>query len=126
MDCQAWYSTYFLFGVLCLAEAGCTALPQTFTRIDGRVLDRKQLLTDQTMCRGEIKSNLSTGNQTTALGPTEDVIAVYTGCMAQPAIRLQINSLGEWRAASRRPGPLMKYADLKAGRGICLALPPFG
>jgi hypothetical protein len=75
--------TYILFGVLCLAEAGCAALPQTFTRIDGRELDRKQLLTDQAMCRGEIKGNLSTGNQTTALGPTEDAIAVYTGCMAQ-------------------------------------------
>jgi hypothetical protein len=29
-------------------------------------------------------------------------------------------------AASRRRGPLMKYADLKAGRGMGLALPPFG
>jgi hypothetical protein len=29
-------------------------------------------------------------------------------------------------AASRRRGLLMKYADLKAGRGMGLALPPFG
>ena len=77
-----------LFGVLYLAEAGCAALPQRFTRIDGRALDPKQLLTDQAMCRGEIKDNLSTGNQTTTLGPTEDAIAIYTGCMAQHGYRV--------------------------------------
>jgi hypothetical protein len=77
--------TFILFGaVLYLAAAGCAPLPQTtFSRVDGRAVDPKQLSTDQAMCQGEIKDNLSTGNQITIWGPTEDAIAVYTGCMAQ-------------------------------------------
>jgi hypothetical protein len=73
-----------LFGVvLYLAAAGCTALPEEFKRIDGR-FDGKQLLNDQTICRAEIKDNLSTANQTTTWGgPTEDAITVYTSCMAR-------------------------------------------
>jgi hypothetical protein len=81
-------TTYHLFGVvLCLAAAGCATLPDTFTRLDGRALDPKQLSTDEAFCQGEIKNNLSTANQTTIRGPTEDAIAVYTGCMAQKGYR---------------------------------------
>lgn len=76
--------TYILFGViLYLAATGCTALPQTFTRIDRRTPDPKQLAADEAMCRDEIKENLSTGDQATTWGPTEDAITVYTACMAQ-------------------------------------------
>jgi hypothetical protein len=39
------------------------------------------------MCRGEVKDNLSADNQTTSRGPTEDAIAVYTGCMARRGYR---------------------------------------
>jgi hypothetical protein len=63
--------------------AGCASLPETFTRADGRGIDSKQLFTDQATCRAEIKDNLSTDHQGTIWGPTEDAIAVYTGCMAQ-------------------------------------------
>jgi hypothetical protein len=80
--------TYNLFGVvLCLAAAGCGPLPETFTRVDGRALDQKQLLIDEAICQGEIKDNLPTSNQTTIRGPTEDAIAVYTVCMAQKGYR---------------------------------------
>jgi hypothetical protein len=79
---------YNLFGViLCLAAAGCASLPQTFARVDGRSLDPKELSTDEAICRDEIKDSLSTGNQTTIWGPTEDAITVYTGCMAQLGYR---------------------------------------
>jgi hypothetical protein len=73
--------------VPCLAAAGCAALPGTYTRVDGRALDPKQLSTDQAICRSEINANLSTGNQTTTWGPTEDAITVYTVCMAQHGYR---------------------------------------
>jgi hypothetical protein len=80
--------TFILFGVvLYLAAAGCAPLPETFTRVHERALDPKQLSTDQAICRGEIKDNLSTGDQTTIWGPTEDAITVYTGCMAQHGYR---------------------------------------
>jgi hypothetical protein len=80
--------TFILFGVvLNLAAAGCASLPQAFTRVDGRAPDPKQLSTDQAICRDEIKDSLSTGNQTTIWGPTEDAIAIYTGCMAQHGCR---------------------------------------
>ena len=74
-----------LFGVVVyLAAAGCTALPEKFKRIDGRAFNQSQLLNDQTICRAEIKNNLSMANQMTAWGgPTEDAITVYTGCMAR-------------------------------------------
>ena len=80
--------TYILFGVVpCLAAVGCAALPEKYTRVDRRALDPKELSTDQAICRGEIKTNLSTGNQTTTWGPTEDAITVYTVCMAQHGYR---------------------------------------
>ena len=80
--------TYILFGVVpCLAAVGCAALPPTFSRVDGRSLDPKELSTDQAICRVEIKTNLSIGNQTTTWGPTEDAITVYTVCMAQHGYR---------------------------------------
>jgi hypothetical protein len=80
---------YKLFGVvLYLAAAGCTSLPQTFTGLNGRAPDPKQLFDDQAICRDEIKDNLSTVNQTTIWGPTEDAITVYTGCMAQHGYRV--------------------------------------
>jgi len=47
----------------------------------------QQLLSDEVICRGEIKNNLSTDNQTTIQGPSEDGIAVYTVCMAQKGYR---------------------------------------
>jgi hypothetical protein len=72
---------------LYLAAAGCASLPQAFTRVDERAPDPKQLSTDQAICRDEIKDSLSTGNQTTIWGPTEDAIAIYTGCMAQHGYR---------------------------------------
>jgi hypothetical protein len=76
--------TYNLFGVvLYLAVAGCASLPEAFTRADGRRIDPNQLFTDQAICRAEIKDNLSTGDQTTIWGPTDDATTVYTGCMAQ-------------------------------------------
>jgi hypothetical protein len=79
---------YNLFGViLYLAAAGCASLPETFTRVDGRALDPKQLSTDQAICQDEIKDSLSTGNRTTIWGPTEDAITVYTDCMAQHGYR---------------------------------------
>ena len=79
---------YNLFGViLYLAAAGCASLPQTFTRVDGRALDPKELSTDQAICWSEIKDSLSTGNQTTIWGPTEDAITVYAGCVAQHGYR---------------------------------------
>ena len=73
-----------LFGVVVyLAAAGCTALPESFKRIDGR-FEENQLLNDQAICRAEIKDNLSAANQTTTWGgPTDDAVAVYTGCMAR-------------------------------------------
>src|SRR5215470_10018476 len=73
-----------LFGVVVyLAAAGCTALPEKFKRIDGR-FEENQLLNDQAICRAEIKDNLSAANQTTTWGgPTDDAVAVYTGCMAR-------------------------------------------
>ena len=77
----------FISVVLCLATPGCAALPEKYTRVDGRWPDPQQLLTDQAICRGEIKTNLSTGNQTTTWGPTEDAITVYTGCMARHGYR---------------------------------------
>jgi hypothetical protein len=81
-------TTYHLFGVvLCLAAAGCATLPDTFTRLDGRALDPKQLSTDEAFCQGEIKNNLSTAHQTTIRGPTEDAIAVSTSCMALKGYR---------------------------------------
>ena len=52
-------------------------------RVDGRALDPQQLLNDEVICQGEIKQNLSTDNQTTIQGPSEDAIAVYTVCMAR-------------------------------------------
>jgi hypothetical protein len=76
--------TFNLFGVVvCLTAVGCASLPQTFTRLDAQALDPKQLSTDEAICRGEIKNNLSAGSQTTMWGPTEDAITVYSGCMAQ-------------------------------------------
>jgi hypothetical protein len=39
--------------------------------------------------RSEIKDNLSTGNQTTIWGPTDDAKAVYTVCMAQHGYRAE-------------------------------------
>ena len=78
-----------LFGVvLYLAAAACTALPERFKRIDGRWVEQSQLLYDQSICRAEIKDNLSAANQTTTWGgPTEDAITVYTGCMARHGYR---------------------------------------
>jgi hypothetical protein len=67
--------------------AGCASLPETFARADGRGIDSKQLFTDQAICRAEIEDNLSTDNQRTIWGPTEDAITVYTGCMAQYGYR---------------------------------------
>jgi hypothetical protein len=61
--------------------------PPVCTRVDGRALDANQLLTDEGMCRGEVKDNLSAGNQTTIRGPTEDAIAVYTSCMTRRGYR---------------------------------------
>jgi hypothetical protein len=79
---------YNLLGVvLSLAVVACASLPQTFTRPDGRAPDPKQLLIDQEICRGEIKDNLSAGNQATIWGPTEDAITIYTGCMARHGYR---------------------------------------
>jgi hypothetical protein len=46
-----------------LSLADCA--PETFTRVNGRALDQQQLLNDEAICRGEIKNNLSTDNQTT-------------------------------------------------------------
>ena len=81
-------TTYNLFGaVLCLAAASCAPLPETFTRVDGRELDKRQVSNDEAICQGEIKKNLSTDNQMTIQGPTEDAIAVYTVCMAQKGYR---------------------------------------
>ncbi len=76
------------FGELVVATfvvslADCAPLPETFTRVDGRPVDQRQLLIDETNCRGEINNNLSTANQTTIQGPTEDAVAVYNICMAQ-------------------------------------------
>jgi hypothetical protein len=83
-----FFNPYNLFGViLYLAAAGCASLPPTFSRVDGRSLDPKQLSTDQAFCRGEINVNLATGDQTTIWGPTEDAITVYTVCMAQRGYR---------------------------------------
>src|SRR5262249_24998566 len=94
--------TDILFGVvLCLTAAGCAPLPDAFTPLDERHLNPphpftrtdesrlnlEQLLNDEAFCRGEIKNNLSTANQTTTGGPTEDAIAVYTVCMAQKGYR---------------------------------------
>ena len=72
-----------LGAVLCLAAASCATLPQDFIPIDGRAFDEKQLSTDQAICQDEIKRNLSTDNQTTIWGPTEDAITVYNHCMAE-------------------------------------------
>ena len=82
-----------------LSLADCVPLPETFTRVDGRALDPQQLLNDEVICQGEIKKNLSTDNQTTIQGPSEDAIAVYTVCMAQKAIGRKVI-----HAALRRPG----------------------
>jgi hypothetical protein len=80
---------YYLFSaVLYLATAGCASLPEKFTRVDGRESDPNQLLTDKAMCSAAIKENLSTGNQTTSWGPTEDAITIYTGCMVQHGYRV--------------------------------------
>ena len=75
-----------------LSLADCVPLPETFTRVDGRALDPQQLLNDEVICQGEIKKNLSTDNQTTIQGPSEDAIAVYTVCMAQKGYGRQGNS----------------------------------
>jgi hypothetical protein len=72
-----------------LSLADCAPLPESFTRVDGRALDQNQLLNDEAICRGEIKNNLSTDNQTTIHGPTEDATAVYTVCMAQKGYRAE-------------------------------------
>ena len=80
--------TFYLFGVvLCFTTAGCSALPETFTRVDGRALDPTKLSIDEAICRGEIKNNLSTANQITIGGPTEDAIAIYMICMAENGYR---------------------------------------
>jgi hypothetical protein len=72
-----------------LSLADCAPLPESFTRVDGRHPDPNQLLNDEAICRGEIKKNLSTDNQTTIHGPTEDATAVYTVCMAQKGYRAE-------------------------------------
>jgi hypothetical protein len=69
--------------ILCVAAVSCAPLPEAWTRVDGRRLDPKELSSDRAICQGEIKANLSAGNQTTIWGPTEDAITVYTGCMAR-------------------------------------------
>jgi hypothetical protein len=78
-----------LVGVaLYFAVASCTSLPQTFTRVDGRFLDPKQLPIDQATCREEIKDNLSTKNEATIWGSTEDEITIYSECMARHGYRV--------------------------------------
>lgn len=74
--------------ILCLAAVGCASLPEGWTRVDKRQIDPKQLLNDRAICEGEIKANLTTSNQTTILGPTEDATTVYTECMVQHGYRL--------------------------------------
>jgi hypothetical protein len=74
--------------ILCLAAVGCASLPGAWTRVDGRQLDPKELSTDRAICEGEIKANLSTGNQMTIWGPTEDAITLYTECMVQHGYRV--------------------------------------
>jgi hypothetical protein len=58
-------------------------MPDGWTRIDKRAIDLKQLSSDRAICEAEIKTNLSTSNQTTIWGPTEDARTVYVGCMAR-------------------------------------------
>jgi hypothetical protein len=72
-----------------LSLADCAPLPETLARVDGRAADPKQLLNDEAFCRGEIKNNLSTANETTIGAPTEDAIAVYTICMARKGYRVK-------------------------------------
>jgi len=74
---------------LCLAAAACAGLPESFTRIDSRQVDLQKLVTDQAICRDEIKKDLSTGNQTTTWGPTDDAKIVYTGCMVQQGYKVK-------------------------------------
>ena len=74
--------------ILCLAAVGCASLPEGWTRVDKRQIDQKQLLNDRAICEGEIKANLTTSNQTTIWGPTEDARTVYTECMVQHGYRV--------------------------------------
>jgi hypothetical protein len=70
--------------ILSIAAVGCaSSLPEGWTRIDKRQIDPKQLLSDRAICEGEIKANLTTSNQTTIWGPTEDARTVYVGCMVR-------------------------------------------
>jgi hypothetical protein len=69
--------------VFCLAAAGCASLSGAWTRADGRKVDLNQLSIDRTVCEDEVKANLTTSNQTTIWGPTEDARTVYARCMVR-------------------------------------------
>jgi hypothetical protein len=77
------HSWRLVIAILVLSMVDCTPLPERFTRVDGRRPDNRELLIDEAICRDEIKQNLSTANQMTIRGPTEDAVAVYTACTAQ-------------------------------------------
>jgi hypothetical protein len=85
LRCNVWRGV--VIATFVLTVGGCAPLPERFARVDGRVPDQKQLLSDEAICRDEIKDNLSTANQKTIWGPTEDAIAVYTVCMTQKGYR---------------------------------------
>jgi hypothetical protein len=72
-----------LSAMLCLAAAGCAALPERWSRSDKRQIDPKEIVTDRAICEEEIKANLTASNQRTIWGPTDDAIIIYTGCMAR-------------------------------------------
>jgi hypothetical protein len=63
-------------------------LPQTWTRADGQPIEAAQLDVDKTVCRGEMDAaNNAAGNNARlhpeVFGYSEDMISVYSGCMAQ-------------------------------------------
>jgi hypothetical protein len=63
-------------------------LPQSWRRADGQSLDAGQFDLDKTVCRGEMdRANMAAGNNARlnpeTWGYTDDMISVYSGCMAQ-------------------------------------------